>query len=303
MFERLRKSFDAFIEKVSTEALSEEKIDSLLWDFRVALMENDVALAVVDRICEDLKKNLTGLRVGRLEDRKKRVRDALQVTLIDILTLGGEVDLLKLAEEKRRQRSPLTIVFAGINGTGKTTTIGKVTRFFTDHGYSVVLGCGDTYRAGAIEQLETHAKRLGVKMIKHEYGSDAASVAFDGVAYAKARGVNVVLIDTAGRMETNRNLMEEMRKIVKVVTPDLVIFVGDALAGNDAVTQAEEFSRFIPISASILTKMDADAKGGAAVSVAYITKKPIIFMGVGQAYTDLALFKPVEFADLLIGKV
>jgi fused signal recognition particle receptor len=270
MFERLRKSFDAFIEKVSTEALSEEKIDSLLWDFRVALMENDVALAVVDRICEDLKKNLTGLRVGRLEDRKKCVRDALQVTLIDILTLGGEVDLLKLAEEKRRQRSPLTIVFAGINGTGKTTT---------------------------------HAKRLGVKMIKHEYGSDAASVAFDGVAYAKARGVNVVLIDTAGRMETNRNLMEEMRKIVKVVTPDLVIFVGDALAGNDAVTQAEEFSRFIPISASILTKMDADAKGGAAVSVAYITKKPVIFMGVGQAYTDLAPFKPVEFADLLIGKV
>jgi fused signal recognition particle receptor len=123
------------------------------------------------------------------------------------------------------------------------------------------------------------------------------------VAYAKARGVNVVLIDTAGRMETNRNLMEEMRKIVKVVTPDLVIFVGDALAGNDAVIQAEEFSRFIPISASILTKMDADAKGGAAVSVAYITKKPIIFMGVGQAYTDLAPFKPVEFADLLIGKV
>jgi len=299
----LKNSFDAFIEKVSTETLSEEKVDSLLWDFRVALLESDVALAVVDKICEDIKGRLVGQRVKRLEDRKKVVREALQKTLIDVLTQGGELDLLKLAEEKRKQKAPLIIVFAGINGTGKTTTIGKITRFFLDRGYSVVLACSDTYRAGAIEQLETHAKRVGVKMIKHEYGSDAAAVAFDGVSYAKARGVNVVLVDTAGRMETNRNLMEEMRKIVRVVAPDVVVFVGDALAGNDAVLQAEEFNNFIPISASILTKMDADAKGGAAISVAYATKKPIIFMGVGQDYADLVPFKPVEFAELLIGKV
>ncbi|MEM3736744.1 MAG: signal recognition particle-docking protein FtsY [Candidatus Bathyarchaeia archaeon] len=303
MFERLKRSFSFLIEKVTTETLSEEKLDSILWDFKVALMESDVALAVVDKICEDLKKNLAGLKVGRLEDRKKIVKEALVKSLIDVLTHEGEVDLLKLAEEKRKQRIPLSIVFVGINGTGKTTTVAKVSRLFMDKGYSVVLACSDTYRAGAIEQLEEHAKRLGVKMIKHQYGSDAASVAFDGVAYAKARGINVVLIDTAGRIETNRNLLEEMRKIVKVVNPDLVIFVGDALAGNDAATQAEEFSKFVPISASILTKMDADAKGGAALSVAYVTKKPIILIGVGQTYTDLVPFKPAEFAETLVGKL
>ncbi|MCD6465381.1 signal recognition particle-docking protein FtsY, partial [Candidatus Bathyarchaeota archaeon] len=166
-------------------------------------------------------------------------------------------------------------------------------------GYSVVLACSDTFRAGSIEQLEQHAKRLGVNVIKHRYGSDAAAVAYDAVQHARARGINVVLIDTAGRMQTNRNLMAEMEKIVRVVNPDLVIFVGDALTGNDVVSQAEEFNRHVSISGSILTKMDADAKGGAAISIAYVTKKPIIFLGVGQEYNDLEPFKP----ELIVNRI
>ncbi len=236
-------------------------------------------------------------------DKRKTVKEILKETLLEILRKDDRLDFQTLAERKRAEKKPLTIVFVGINGTGKTTTIGKIAKLFIDKGFSVVLACSDTYRAGAIEQLEEHAKRLGVKMIKHEYGSDAASVAFDAVTHAEARGINVVLVDTAGRMETNKNLMEEMRKIVRVVQPDLVVFVGDALTGNDAVEQAEEFNRYVSIDASILTKMDADAKGGAAVSISYVTGKPIVYLGVGSDYKDLVPFNPEEFVEQLLGKV
>jgi fused signal recognition particle receptor len=303
MFEKLKRCIGTFIEKVSTEELTAEKLNNLLMDFKIALLENDVAVVVADKICEDLKKKLSGLKVGRLEDKKRIVRDNLSNILIETLTTNSQFDFLKLVEKKKSERKPLIIVFVGINGTGKTTTIAKMAKFLMSKGNSVVLACSDTYRAGAIEQLEEHARRLGVKIIKHEYGSDAASVAFDAIAFAKSKGINTVLIDTAGRMETNRNLMEEMRKIVRVTQPDLVIFVGDALAGNDAVAQAEEFNSYVPISCSILTKMDADAKGGAAVSVTYITKKPIVFVGVGQSYEDLAPFQPEHFVSQIFEKM
>lgn len=302
MFERLKKTFGLIVEKVSTEELTRETLDELMEDFKTLLLQNDVAFVVTEKITEDLKVKLDGVRVKRLDHKKKIVKDELKAVLLEVLTKGSSVNILKLAENKRKERIPFSIVFAGINGTGKTTTIAKVASFFLKHGFSVVLACSDTYRAGAIEQLEEHARRLGVKLIKHEYGSDPASVAFDTIAHAEARGLNIALIDTAGRMETNRNLMDEMSKIVRTVKPDLVIFVGDGLAGNDAVSQAEEFNRFIPISASILTKMDADAKGGAAISIAYITGKPIAYLGVGQEYSDLKEFNPEEFIEQLIGK-
>jgi fused signal recognition particle receptor len=161
------------------------------------------------------------------------------------------------------------------------------------------LACSDTYRAGSIEQLEEHGKRLGLKVIKHQYGSDAAAVAYDAVNHARANGIDVVLVDTAGRMQTNTNLMEEMRKIIRVVQPDITVFVGDALTGNDAVAQAEEFSKYVNIDGSILTKVDADAKGGSAISVANVTKKPIMYLGVGQRYVDLIQFKPEIIIDRL----
>ncbi len=300
MFEKLKAGLNNLINKVTTTELKAEKLQPILEEFKLSLVENDVAFPVAEKICEELASRLEGRQIKRLEDKRKIVKETLQQILLEILNTGEKIDLLKMAEEKRRKGEPLVIVFVGINGTGKTTTIAKIAKMFSKNGYSVVLACSDTHRAGSIEQLEEHARRIGVRTIKHQYGADAAAVAFDAVQYAKTRGINVVLIDTAGRMQTDKNLMMEMQKIVRVVKPDLVIFVGDALAGNDAVYQAEEFDKFVQIDASILTKVDADVKGGASISIAYVTKKPIIFIGTGQRYEDLEPFKPSLIIDKIL---
>ena len=290
MFEGLRNSLGKLKNVIQNTELKEENLEPILWDFKVTLLSNDVGLDVADEICAYVKKELLGTQVSRTEDKKKIVDTVLRKVLLEILESEKRVDLLELASEKRGWKEPFVVAFVGVNGTGKTTTIGKVANLLLKNGFSVVLAAGDTYRAGSIEQLEGHARRLGVRLIRHEYGSDAAAVAFDAINHAKTHGVNVVLIDTAGRMQTNRNLMDEMQKIVRVAKPDLVIYVGDALTGNDAVTQAEQFSKLVRVDASILTKVDADAKGGAAISVSYVTKRPTIFLGVGQTYDDLMPF-------------
>ncbi|MFQ6094936.1 MAG: signal recognition particle-docking protein FtsY [Candidatus Bathyarchaeia archaeon] len=300
MFERLRRKLNGFVNLMATTELKPEKIRPILWEFKLALLENDVAMAVADHICDEIEKRLTGRQVKRLEDRKRIVKETLREVLLGILRTPS-INLLEAVERKRKDNEPYVIVFVGIHGTGKTTSIAKVAKFFLKHNYSVVLACSDTYRAGSIEQLEEHARRLGIRTIKHQYGADPAAVAFDAVQHAKAHGINIVLIDTAGRMQTNRNLMQEMEKIVRVVKPDLVLFVGDALTGNDAVFQAEEFNKFVRIDGSVLTKVDADVKGGAAVSVSYITKKPILFIGTGQRYQDLEFFNPQFIVDRIIG--
>jgi len=302
MFEKLRESFTKLVNKVAEVELKPENLQSLLWDFKLSLIENDVAVTVADHICDEIEKRLSGLRVSRLADRRSLIKDTLRTVLLEILEPSEKTSLMELVEKKRRSREPCVIVFVGINGTGKTTTIAKIAHLLLKNNYSVVLACSDTFRAGSIEQLAIHAKRLGVPMIKHQYGADAAAVAYDAVQYARARGINVVLIDTAGRMQTNKNLLLEMEKIVRVADPDLVIFVGDSLSGNDAVLQAEEFSRSVPIDGSILTKMDADAKGGAAISVTYITKKPVLYVGTGQEYGDLEPFDPKIIVNRILGK-
>jgi fused signal recognition particle receptor len=300
LFERLKENFTSILEKFSKTELKGEKVDQILQDFEISLLKNDVALPVAEKICDDLKKSVEGVEVDRFKDPRPVVEKVLRSTLTDILRTEKAVDLMELAVEKKREKTPLVIVFFGINGTGKTTSIAKVAKLLLNKGYSVVLACSDTYRAGSIEQLEEHAKRLGVRMIKHDYGADAAAVAFDAVAHAKAHDVNVVLIDTAGRMETDKNLMMELAKIKRVIRPDLSILVVDALTGNDAVAQAEEFDKAVGIDAAIVTKVDADAKGGACLSVSYVTGKPIIFVGNGQRYEDMIRFEPEKLVDVIV---
>jgi fused signal recognition particle receptor len=300
MFEKLKSGFKGLVTKVTTTELKAENLSPILSDFKMNLAENDVAFPVADRICDELEKRLVGVQVKRLEDRKKIVEENLRQVLLEVMLTNNKIDLLKKAEEKRKNGEPFVLLFVGINGTGKTTTIAKVAQFLQDKGYSVVLACSDTYRAGSIEQLEEHAKRLGIRIITHKYGADPAAVAYDAISHAKAHGINAVLIDTAGRMQTNQNLMNELAKVKRVVQPDLTILTLDSLIGNDAVMQAEEFHKSIGIDATILTKVDADVKGGSALSVTYVTQKPILFIGVGQTYKDLELFNPEKFVNMIL---
>lgn len=300
LFERLREGLSGLVGRVTTTELKAERLRPILHDFKLTLIESDVAVSVADHICMEMEKQLDGVKVKRLEDRREIVEKTLRKVLFDILTVDGVKDLVGVVEEKRKTKEPCVIVFVGINGTGKTTTIAKIAKLLMKHGYSVVLACSDTYRAGAIEQLEEHARRLGARMIKHQYGSDAAAVAFDAVHHAKTRGINAVLIDTAGRMQTDVNLMNELEKIKRVINPDLTVLTVDALTGNDAVMQAEEFHKSVGIDGTILTKVDADVKGGAALSVAYVTGKPIMFVGTGQDYKDLQEFNPERFTQMIL---
>lgn len=300
MFEKLKSGFKGLVTKVTTTELKAESLTPILSDFKMSLVENDVAFPVADKICDDLVTRLDRVQVKRLEDRNKLVDENLRQVLLDVMLTKDGIDLLAKAKERRAKKEPLTLMFVGINGTGKTTTIAKVAKFFQDNGYSVVLAGADTYRAGSIEQLEEHARRLGVRVIKSTYGGDPAAVAYDAVSHAKAHGINIVLIDTAGRMQTNQNLMNELIKVKRVVKPDLTIFTVDSLIGNDAVMQAEEFNKAIGIDATILTKVDADVKGGSALSVTFTTHKPILFIGVGQAYKDLELFDPNKFVNMVL---
>lgn len=300
MFEKLKAGLSSLVSKITTTELKTKQLQPVLSDFKLSLLENDVAFPVAERICDEMAKRLNGVEVKRLEDRKELVKKNLGEVMLEILNTGKQIDLLKMTDEKREKGKPLVVAFVGINGTGKTTSIAKIAKLFMKRSYTTVLAGSDTYRAGSIEQLEEHSKRLGVRMIKHKYGADPAAVAFDAIKHAEAHGINVVLIDTAGRIQTDKNLMNELAKIKRVVNPDLTLLVVDALTGNDAVMQAEEFNTSIGIDGTILTKVDADAKGGSALSVTYITGKPILFIGVGQAYEDLQPFKPEQFIQMIL---
>jgi fused signal recognition particle receptor len=300
MFEKLKSGLKGLVTRVTTTELTPENVRPILSDFKMNLVENDVAFPVAEKICAEMEQRLDKVQVKRLEDRSRIIEKNLQEVLLETMQTNNRIDLLKVIEEKRKKGEPYIIVFVGINGTGKTTTIAKVCRFLNKHGYSAVIACSDTYRAGSIEQMEEHARRLGVKMVKHVYGADPAAVAYDTINHAKAYGINVVLVDTAGRMQTNQNLMNELAKIKRVVKPDLTLLTVDSLIGNDAVMQAEEFHKAVGIDGTILTKVDADVKGGSALSVTYVTQKPILFIGTGQAYDDLEEFNPEKFVQMIL---
>ncbi|HNZ87048.1 MAG TPA: signal recognition particle-docking protein FtsY [Methanofastidiosum sp.] len=288
MFDSLKSKFSGLVDGVSSKKISEKDLNKILEDFELSLIESDVSLKVSEKIVNELKKKLTGEKIGLTSNKKDFVRVAVEETLSEILDYK-KFDILKEIQKKRKAGEVFSVAFVGFNGTGKTTTIAKFGKLLTDKGYKVVIAASDTFRAGSIEQLSLHAENIGIKVIKHNYGADPAAVAFDAINHAKARSIDVVLIDTAGRSEMNKNLMDEMKKLVRVANPDMKIFIGDSLAGNAVVEQAEKFSE-IGLDGSILTKVDADSRGGAALSISYITEKPILFIGTGQGYDDLEPF-------------
>jgi fused signal recognition particle receptor len=275
--------------------LSEKQLDRVLAELEMILIEADVALTVCDEIKKFIKSELLGVKIKRKLDVGDVIETALRRAITNVLSFKP-IDFDKFIASHPK---PVVLMFVGVNGTGKTTAIARIAYRLKQHGKSSVIAAADTFRAGAIEQLERHAERLGVRLIKHQAGSDPAAVAYDAIEHAKARMKDVVLIDTAGRMQTNVNLMDEMKKIKRISNPDMIIFVGDALAGNDAIEQARKFNDAVGIDTTILTKIDADAKGGAALSIAYAIGKPILFIGTGQRYEDLMPFNPDWMVDRL----
>ncbi len=301
MFDRLRAQFSNFYDRIAKTELKGKDLDNVLDEFQLSLIENDVAVSAADFISNELREKLKDTQFARFTDPRTRVKVILQEVLLSLLQRAGQLDIFALIDKKKSAGEPAVLVFIGINGTGKTTSIAKLAHILRKKGRTVILAASDTYRSGSIEQLEEHARRIGVRVIKHQYGADPAAVAFDAVNYAKAHRINVVLIDTAGRMQNNKNLLEEMRKIVRVTNPDLTILVVDALTGNDAVEQGKVFSEAVKIDGIILAKLDADVKGGSAISLSYIMGKPVTMVGTGQKYDDLEPFQAEAIVKNLIG--
>ena len=280
--------FSRLTERITTTRISQEKFENLFSELELILMENNVAMEVIGKIKDDLSKNLVEKPIKRAKV-EETIKESLRNSIEDLF----KVNEVKLFDSIRgKAQKPFVIAFFGINGSGKTTSIAKVANMLKQNRISVVLAASDTFRAASIEQLQQHADKLGVKMIRHDYGSDPAAVAFDAIKHAQAKNADVVLIDTAGRLHSQQNLMEEMKKIMRVAKPDLKIFVGESITGNDCVEQARSFNDAVGIDGLILTKADVDEKGGAAISISYITKRPIMYLGVGQEYQDLKAFEP-----------
>ncbi len=275
--------------------ISEAGFNEIFDDLEFLLLENNAALEVVENIRKKLAEKLIGKEVPQ-NKVEGEIRQELKNVLNEILIEpDNPLDIIKISKK------PFVILFFGINGTGKTTSIAKIAYFLKKAGLKVVLAASDTFRAASIEQLNEHAKKLDIVLIKHDYGADPAAVGFDAIKYAKAHKIDVVLIDTAGRMHTKANLIEEMKKIERVTKPDLKLFVAESIAGNDAVEQAKTFNEAIEIDGTILSKADIDEKGGTIISVSYATKKPIFYLGVGQGYEDLELFNKQKFIESLLG--
>ena len=266
--------------------IKDSALDEILDELYFTLLEADVAVPVADKIKEGVRENLLGKKYDRSYSLEEVVEMAVKDAVRDVLEIN-EFDFDSwIAEQKR----PTVIMFVGINGTGKTTAIAKIAKRLQDQNKTVVMAACDTFRAGAIEQLTIHADKLGCKIVKQTQDADPAAVAYDAVEHARSKMKDVVLVDTAGRMQTNSNLIEEMKKIVRVAKPDLKVFVGDSLAGNNAIEQAKVFDDAVGIDAVILTKIDTDAKGGAALSIAHTIGKPIAFVCNGQEYDDIVKF-------------
>ena len=285
-------------EKVSTREISEGDIDAFFEESETEMLQSDVALEVMDSLREKLKEKLVRSKVKR-SSASDMVSEAFEESLLEIVDQGS-IDLEGMIRKSRREGKPLLMLFLGFNGSGKTTSIAKCASYLKKKGFRPVLAAGDTFRAASIEQLEVHGERLGVKVIKHQYGSDSAAVIFDSVKYAQKNRIDVVLADTAGRTHTDRNLMDELRKVVRVNKPDLKVLVVDSLTGNDAVEQARQFHEAVGVDCIVMTKTDVNPRGGSILSVVHTIRKPILFLGTGQEYGKVELFSPARFVKGLL---
>ncbi|EFK97895.1 signal recognition particle GTPase [sediment metagenome] len=289
--------FKRVTSKISKVKISEEMFNVYAEELEMLLLENNVALEVAEKVVYELKEKVVGKEL-----LKKEVESEIQEAFKEIIRgiLVDPFDIIKrIKEKKKNSKDPFVMIFCGVNGTGKTTTISKIASHLKSKGISCVLAAGDTFRAASIEQLKTHGEKIGVKVIANDYGSDPASVGFDAIKYAKKNLIDCVLIDTAGRMHTSKNLLKEIEKMARVCKPDLKIFVGESITGNDAIEQVKTFNFEIGIDGIVLTKADIDEKGGTALSVGYVTKKPILYLGTGQEYDKIEVFNKEKFIEKL----
>lgn len=276
--------------------IKEQDVKEFFDNFELELLEGDVSLEVSHEIIEKLRSELIGAKVEK-DKLNEKIKEKIKKTLVEVME-GKNIDI---ADFVKSHEKPVKIVFIGINGAGKTTTIAKIAKMLMDNKMSVVFAASDTFRAAAIEQIEVHAERLGVKVIKKDYGSDPTSVAYDAINHARAHGIDAVLIDTAGRQDTNVNLINELKKMNRVVKPDLKIYVGESITGNALMEQVSSFNKEIGVDGVILTKLDCDAKGGTILSVTKTTGVPVIYIGTGQGYDDIEIFNAEKIADRIVG--
>ena len=282
------------ISKIAVEKqISEKELDRVMENLTIELLESEIPFDLVEQISENIKKQMIDKKFARSDEFKEIIKNEFTRTIKEIFQKVEDVDLIKSINSK--ESKPFKILIVGINGSGKTTTVAKIGHLLKENNISSAIVAGDTFRSGAIEQIKEHADRLELKLISQKYGSDPAAVARDGVEYSKTHNIDAVIIDTSGRVQTNSNLMQEVLKIKNVVNPDFTVFIGDSLAGNDLVSQTHEFFKFTDFNGSILTKVDADVKGGAILSILSETGKPIIYIGTGQEYKDLEKFNEERF--------
>lgn len=304
MFDKLKNAFKTFtntlVNSITTTELSEDKLNEIRDELFMQLVESDVAVDVADAICNAIINYLRDLRVPRFGDKESIIKNGVLDVMNKLFSDVPDVDFMSEVTKMLQEKKPVVLLFLGPNGYGKTTTIAKITHQLMKRGYTAVWAAADTYRAGAIEQLEGHATRLGVRVIKHGYGSDPAAVAYDAISHARNRGIDYVMIDTAGRMHTDTNLMNELSKVQRVSRPDISIFIADALLGNEALDIAKYYSKYVRIDGLVVTKVDAYPKGGAILTFLHELKRPIYFLGVGQGYDDLRPFNKLDFFKQLV---
>ncbi len=295
---KTKSFFNKITSKISKIKISEENFEEYGEELELLLLENNVALEVAEKIVQELKEKIVDKEFLKKEIESK-IKENFKEILKNILINSFDISEKIKEKNSKRKNEPYIILFSGINGAGKTTTLAKIANSFQEKNISCVIAAADTFRAASIEQLKKHGEKLGIKIISQEYGSDPAAVGFDAIKYAKKNNINCVLIDTAGRMHTSKNLLKEIEKISKVCNPDLKIFVGESITGNDAIEQIKGFDKAIKIDGIILTKADVDEKGGTALSVSYVTKKPILYLGTGQEYKDIEYFDKEKFLEKL----